>query len=70
APLREAVELFEAGIDDFEAREWERAQARFTTVLRIYPDDGPAKLFLRRCEEFLADPPRETWDGVVSLTSK
>ncbi|MFW6215747.1 MAG: CHASE2 domain-containing protein, partial [Alkalispirochaetaceae bacterium] len=68
APLREAVELFEAGIDDFEARAWERAQARFTTVLRIYPDDGPAKLFLRRCEEFLADPPRETWDGVVSLT--
>lgn len=70
APLREALELFEAGIDDFEAREWERAKDRFNTVLRIYPDDGPATLFLSRCEEFILEPPRESWDGVLSLRTK
>jgi adenylate cyclase len=70
APLREALTIFEKGLDQFEAREWERARDHFSTVLRIFPDDGPATLFRRRCEKFLETPPRETWDGVLSLAEK
>ena len=70
APLREALTIFEKGVDAFEDRDWQRARDHFSTVLRIYPDDGPATLFLGRCDSFLDSPPRETWDGVISLSEK
>lgn len=70
APLREALELFDRGLAAFETHDWEAAQARFETVMRIYPDDGPARLFAQRCEKFRAEPPRDTWDGVIALSQK
>lgn len=70
APLREALELFENGMNDFEQREWERAERWFSTVLRIYPNDGPAERFARLTKEYLSAPPRESWDGVTMLESK
>ena len=70
APLREALDLFDRGLVDFEARRWQAAAQRFETVQRIYPDDGPAKLFLSRCQAFLKEEPRDTWDGVITLTRK
>jgi adenylate cyclase len=70
APLRESLELFENGMADFEAREWERAAAHFQTVLRIYPNDGPATRFHRLAEQYRDTPPRDSWDGVISLEQK
>jgi len=70
APLREALELFENGIVDFEMREWERAAAHFRTVLRIYPNDGPAARFAGLADRYLSEPPRESWDGVTALERK
>jgi adenylate cyclase len=70
APLREALEIFDRGLVAFEAGDWEAAQARFETVTRIYPDDGPAALLATRCRTYIAEPPRDTWDGVYALTSK
>ncbi|MFW5826495.1 MAG: CHASE2 domain-containing protein [Alkalispirochaeta sp.] len=70
APLREALELFERGLAAFERWEWSEALSRFETVLRIYPDDGPARLFIERCRGFLEEEPRDTWDGVITLSEK
>lgn len=70
APMREALELFARGLQAFEQQDWDAALKRFETVLRIYPDDGPASVFAARCREFLAEPPRDTWDGVIALAEK
>jgi adenylate cyclase len=70
AALREAIDLFAAGLESFEARDWRAALARFETVLKIYPTDGPAKLFVLRCKRFLGQPVRASWDGVITLTEK
>ncbi|MFW5684720.1 MAG: adenylate/guanylate cyclase domain-containing protein, partial [Spirochaetota bacterium] len=70
AAQREALELFSQGLALFEAREWDRARSLFETVLRIFPTDGPARLFVDRCELFARDGVRESWDGVISLTEK
>jgi len=70
APLREALELFDRGLAAFERWKWSEALSRFETVLRIYPDDGPAQLFIERCRRFLEEAPRDTWDGVVNLSEK
>jgi len=68
--LREALDLFESGLKSFENREWAKARDHFSTVLRIYPQDGPSKLFIARCDEFEKSPIRESWDGVINLTEK
>lgn len=70
APMREALELFHRGLEEYEQQNWQAAEQRFSTALRVYPNDGPSQVFLQRCREFLATPPRDTWDGVTSLTEK
>ncbi len=70
APMREALELFHRGLEEYEQQNWQAAEQRFSTALRVYPNDGPSQVFLQRCKEFLATPPRDTWDGVTSLTEK
>ena len=66
----QAVQVFEEGMQDFEAKRWETAAETFTHVLEILPTDGPAAIYLKRCQEFLKKPPADTWDGVFSLTVK
>ena len=66
----ESVEIFHQGLDSFEEREWEQAADRFREVLKIFPEDPPAKLYLRRCEEYLQKAPPASWDGVFNLQSK
>lgn len=67
APVREALDLFNQGLEAFEQRSWESSRNLFQTVLRIYPNDGPANTFIRRCEKFLSEPPRSSWDGIINL---
>jgi adenylate cyclase len=66
----EKIVLFEEGIDAYEARDWERAIARFRAVLAIDPNDGPAKTFLERTDWAQAANLGSDWDGVFTLTSK
>ncbi len=68
--VKEAVEAFEAAIALFEQKDWIKARTAFEAVLRIKPDDGPAGVFLRRCNEFAVKPPAASWDGVYKMESK
>jgi adenylate cyclase len=70
AATRELVETFDDGLALFEKRDWTRAGERFSDVLKISPEDGPAVLFRKRCTEYAANPPAESWDGVFSLGTK
>jgi len=68
--LKEAVAIFHAGLDLFEEKNWKKAEARFEEVLKILPEDGPASTFLKRCQQYIVNPPPENWDGVFNLTTK
>jgi adenylate cyclase len=70
AAVEEAVEIFHRGLEQFEAKDWAGAQATFGEVLRILPEDGPAKRYIKSCKDFQADPPVSGWDGVFNLTAK
>ena len=39
-------------------------------ALEKFPDDGPSKLFLQRCQHFLQEEPEPTWDGVYVMKTK
>jgi adenylate cyclase len=70
AEMKEAVEVFHSGLTWFEKKDWGRATKDFGTVLRMRPDDGPAKKYLQRCIDYKTKPPADTWDGVFNLSEK
>ena len=64
--MREAVGAFERGLDLYRRREWEQAVSYFGDVSRLIGEDGPSRLFIRRCEHYLHNAPPPHWDGVHS----
>jgi adenylate cyclase len=70
ALVLQAAAEFGAGLARYRAREFEEAKAAFQAALQIRPDDGPAKMYVERCDHFLAEPPPEGWDGVWHMKEK
>lgn len=69
----ETVELaakYEQALELYRSRQWQAAAVHFNTVLKVWPDDGPSKILLERCERYLQDPPHHDWDGSVQLSMK
>jgi adenylate cyclase len=66
----EALELFQEGLGRFEARQWQEARPFFERVLTLLPEDGPAQLFIKRCDKFSKKEPPADWDGVFNLSLK
>jgi adenylate cyclase len=68
--LKEALGLFHDGLAAFEQRDWPVALRHFENVLHIYPGDGPASLFSKRCHTFMDREPSPEWEGVFNLNRK
>lgn len=66
----ERIELFENGLRSYRQRDWSTACTSFEQVLERWPFDGPAQVFLTRCEEFAVSPPPPHWDGVYVAQQK
>ena len=49
---------------------WQQAIEKLEQLLVAYPDDGPSREFLRRCNEYLDHPPPADWDGVYVMETK
>ena len=61
---------FELGIAAYRRRAWREAMDRFAAVLHHCPWDGPARMYLERCETYLRVPPPEDWGGVWTMVTK
>jgi adenylate cyclase len=68
--VAEGLGFFHHGLELFEKKAWADAQKQFTKALEALPEDGPAQLYIKRCKEYQAKPPQESWDGVFNLTLK
>jgi adenylate cyclase len=55
----QVLELYSQGMAAYEAYQFAEAQQRFARALEIDPHDGPSMLYLDRCEDFAANPPRD-----------
>jgi adenylate cyclase len=56
---------FEEGLEAFRHRHWMKARECFQACLEAVPGDGPARLFLSRCDLFERDDPGPEWDGMT-----
>jgi len=54
----------------YEERRWTEAQSAFQSIIDRWPDDGPARAYWKRCQEYLFDEPPANWDGVFTMTHK
>jgi adenylate cyclase len=64
------LQLFASGRAAYREGLWQQAAGYFQEVLRRKEDDGPARLYLHRCREFINNPPPPQWHGVFILESK
>jgi adenylate cyclase len=68
--LRKIFTFYETGLNFYFERKWAEAIKYFSAVQKYRPSDTPGKVMLKRCYQFMKNPPPETWNGVFSLLSK
>lgn len=64
------VSLSEEGFNHYLNREWEKAKECYFKLLSIKPGDHVANMFIKRCEDYMANEPSEDWDGVYTMMKK
>jgi adenylate cyclase len=60
---------FSAAVEQYRNRQFDDALATFEQIAQEFGDD-PARLYVDRCQHFIAHPPPGDWDGVFVATTK
>ncbi len=68
--LKQLLENYNKGLELYRARKFEEALTYFKKALEVRPEDGPSKLYVQRCEEYIKNPPPPDWDAIVTMTTK
>jgi adenylate cyclase len=68
--VRLQVEAFARARELYRERHWKAARDAFQEILEKWPKDGPAGVYLERCQEYLVTEPPADWDGVFVMTHK
>lgn len=67
---RELVSAFASALALYRQRSFAGARAGFASILERFPNDGPSKLYITRCDEYIALPPPSDWVGVYVAKTK
>jgi adenylate cyclase len=70
AELHAQLQQFSRARELYRRREWQAAQNAFQELLDKWPEDGPSRMYWKRCQEYLFDEPPVNWDGVFVMTHK
>jgi adenylate cyclase len=70
AHAKKLIDVFEAALRHYRAKQWSEAEFAFKEALKLRPDDGPSKVYLERIAHFREEPPPEKWDGVYEFKTK
>jgi hypothetical protein len=68
--MSQVVALYNQGLSLYKARKFKEAKEVFQKALQIEPKDGPSHLYIERCDDYIAEPPPEDWDGVYNMKTK
>jgi adenylate cyclase len=65
------IDSFEAGLESFRAREFDKAAAMMNRTLQLRGgSDGPAAFYLRKIAALESREDKQDWDGTIELTEK
>ncbi|MEK6709986.1 MAG: adenylate/guanylate cyclase domain-containing protein [Nitrospinota bacterium] len=65
-----ALEFYHQGLLVHRERRFDEAMGMFAQGLALDKTDGPCKALVKRCEEYIIDPPPKNWNGAFVMTSK
>jgi class 3 adenylate cyclase len=68
--LQKKVHFFHQAQKLFENRNWMDAEKIFSQIVKVFPNDGPSLLYLKRCRQYQKNAPDDNWDGVLNFTEK
>lgn len=63
-------EEFMKAFNLYTIQKFEQALAAFNEINTLYPLDYPTQLLIKRCQDFMKNPPPLNWDGVITYTHK
>lgn len=63
------LQLFQDGLRAYRDGHFDVGRKAFQAALQEMPEDGPAKVYMKRCAALQLDRP-DTWDGVWRMTTK
>jgi adenylate cyclase len=66
----DAMRHFKSGLVKYRQQKWKDAKGEFGEVVALNDHDKAAKMYIERCDHFLANPPGADWDGVWVMESK
>ena len=61
--------IYAEALQLYRDREWLRARKGFQRGVEL-SDDYPSKLFVKRCNSLMQNPPQDDWDGIYTFDSK
>ena len=67
---KKALEFFAEGRKHYKLMKFQEAREAFAHALEACPKDGPSKVYLERCDDYIKNPPSEDWDGVWVMRAK
>jgi hypothetical protein len=67
---KKVLELFAQGRNLYKMKKFEEAKEFFKQALQIDKNDGPSKVYIGRCDEYIESPPEPDWDGVYIMKNK
>ncbi len=68
--LEKCLEAFSKGLLHYRKRDFHGALNSFKDAVRANPNDGPSHVYMERCQHYLENPPKASWDGVWIMDSK
>ena len=70
AALADLAERFASAVAAYRRRAFDEAHVLFARIVRDHADDGPAAVYLDRCDAYLGSPPDARWDAVFEPETK
>ena len=67
---RDLRNRFLAGLEAFQRRRWQKADAFFRSILEDFGTDGPTQFYFEQNLKFQQSPPETGWDGRIRLIHK
>ncbi len=64
------IDVYGQAHNYYKELKWYKALTEFNRILRYFPTDGPTRVYIKRCMDFIENPPSENWDGVFDFTTK
>ena len=64
------LDLFHQGMELYLEKKWKDAVKVIEKAGKVIPDDVPSEILIKRCREFMKNPPAEDWQGIIVLREK